>query len=33
VDEARLAHARLSDGRHDLTVTVAGELLAAAEML
>ena len=33
VDEARLAHARLGDERHDLAVTATGELLGAAELL
>ena len=33
VDEARLAHPRLADDRRHLTVTVAGELLGAAELL
>jgi hypothetical protein len=33
VDEARLAHPRLADDRHHLTVTVARELLRAAELL
>ena len=33
VDEARLAHTGLSNERHNLTMTVAGELLDAAELL
>ena len=33
VHQARLAHARLADDRHHLTVTVAGKLLRAAELL
>src|SRR5258705_6485926 len=33
VDETRLPPARLADYRHDLTVTIAGELLGAAELL
>src|SRR5205807_7804422 len=33
VDEARLAHPGLADDRHQLTVTGAGQLLRAAEML
>jgi hypothetical protein len=32
VDEARLAHPRLADDRHHLTVTVTRELLGAAEL-
>ena len=33
VDEARLAHPGLGNERHNLTMTVAGELLDAAELL
>src|SRR6185436_21109666 len=32
VDQARLAHPRLADDRHHLTVTVTRELLSAAEL-
>ena len=33
VDQARFAHAGLANERHDLAVTVTGELLCAAELL
>jgi len=33
VDQARLAHPRLADDRRHLPVTVAGQLLGAAELL
>src|SRR2546422_6642793 len=33
VDEPRLAHPRLADDRHQLTVTAAGQLLRSAEVL
>src|ERR1700739_3134404 len=33
VDQARLAHSRLADDRHNLTATAAGKLLGANELL